>query len=180
MWERNDDKKPASGLLVIDLPVLDILESKANIVTFPFSILMTQACDIKEFCDCIEKKENGNEETVGRQIITQMIFCPAFDEDSFADGTHLKQQYEYVMPKANKGDVDKIKDCHHIRYHYLKTGSDQIPSLIVDFKQYFTLPAMYIRKYLRENGRSPLRLDHLSYTHLADRFAHYLQRVALP
>lgn len=129
-----------------------------------------------------EKEKEGEDGVIiGRQVITQMIFCPAFDEDLFAGGTHLFQQYDYKMGLVNKPDMEKFKDHHHIRYHYLRTDiPDAMPSLIIDFKQYFTLPALFILKYLCGKQLPFYKLEHLSYTSLADRFAHYLQRVAIP
>jgi len=179
MWIRAKGKEAISGLLIKDLPAFDLLESSPTFIYFPYSILLTQACDIDEFCKCMEKKENdGN--CVSRQIITQMIFCPAFDEDSFKAGTHLKEQYEYQMPLIPSKELDKYKSQQNMRYHYLKSNIAEIPGFFIDFKQYFTLPALFVMKYLKRDGSEYYRLNHLAYTSLADRFAYYLQRVVLP
>jgi len=176
--ERN---KLAAGLLLRDLPVFDSFDIKEKPFTsFPFSIVMTQACDISSYCDIYDKLEFGENANIDRQIITQIIFCPAFDEDQFVEGKHLYDQYSYQMDKLTSGEKDKYQKDQHIRYHYLKSDKEGIPNLFIDFKQYFTVPARFIICVVRKDNDVLYKLEHLQYTYLADRFAHYLQRVALP
>jgi len=184
MWIRAEAIKPVSGLLIKDLPAFDIFESKPAIINFPYSILLTQPCDLDEFCRCLENKaslDTEKEENIGRQVITQVIFCPAFDEALFSSGTHLKEQYDYRMRILPKPELEKYANNQHVRYHYIKSKEPDIPSFFIDFKQYFTLPALFVKKFIEEKrGMNEYCLEHLSYTCLADRFAYYLQRVALP
>ncbi len=181
MWTKAKNKTAVSGLLIKNLPALALQGTDLKaIVTFPFSILLSHACDIFEFNECVKDKQPESKEPISRQMITQMIFCPAFDEDSFSKGTHLQEQYGYEMTTTYEKEMKKIRDNHILRYHYLKGPTPEIPNFILDFKHYFTLPAMFITKYLNDTVDERYVLDHIHYTCLADRFAHYLQRVAIP
>lgn len=178
MWKKIENKIPVSGLLIKDLPVLDSLEIKEPFLSYKYSIIMTHVCDLESYLKCIPT--NG-EELQNRQIITQIIFCPAFDEDQFMAGIHLKSQYGFKFLPLQSKEVDKYrKNTHNIRYHYLWSNLDFIPSFFIDFKQYFTLPAKLITDIVGMAKEDLYMLEHLHYTCLADRFAHYLQRVALP
>jgi len=180
MWELSERNKLAAGLLLKDLPVFDSFEKREKPFTsFPFSIVMTQACDISSYCDVIDRIISDKDALVDRQIITQIIFCPAFDEDQFIEGRHLFIQYNYQMERLKSAEKEKYQKDQHIRYHYLESDKEEIPNLFIDFKQYFTLPAKFIVSLVREDNNVPYKLEHLQYTYLADRFAHYLQRVAL-
>ena len=45
---------------------------------------MTQACDIASHYLQLEKnKENKESKIISRQVLTQILFCPAFDSDKF-------------------------------------------------------------------------------------------------
>jgi len=181
MWIKAENKKAVSGLLVKDLPALDLQGSDLKIiVTFPYSILLTHACDISEFYECLKKKTAETRGNVDRQTITQMIFCPAFDKDLFSNGTHLQEQYGYQMETIYEKEMIKITKNQVIRYQYLKGPTPEIPDFILDFRHCFTLPAMFLMKYLEDSDAERYLLNHIHYTCLADRFAHYLQRVAIP
>jgi hypothetical protein len=181
MWKKTESKKAVSGLLVKNLPALGLQGSEAEtIITFPYSVLISHACDVSEFCDYVEEVKGKTQEFVDRQIITQMIFCPAFDEDQFSKGTHLNEQYKYKMPTIYENEMKKIRKNFFLRYHYLKGPVPDIPNFIIDFRHFFTLPATFILKYLADIDGERYVLDHINYTCLSDRFAHYLQRVAIP
>jgi len=177
MWEKLNERKITAGLLLSDVPVLISFEDE-SFATYPYTIILTQACDIQSYYKSIEKWKKINE-IRDRQLITQIIFCPAFEEEHFINGTHLESQYKYKMPKLTSKQRDKYKNLEHIRYYYIPSNEKSIPNLFLDFKQYFTLPVTLVNELIK--GHNNLyKLDHLLYTHLADRFAFYLQRVALP
>lgn len=182
MWLLNEANEASicSGLLVNDLPVFLSIEESSNFAIYPFSIILTQACDIESYFKSITKSTNSNGciALSDRQIITQILFCPAFDEDTFFSGNHLKAQFGFSMPAINSKEKEKYYKSE-FRYHYLKSNLDSIPNLFVDFKQYFTLPVEFVNTASR-NNKFNYKLDHIYYTSLADRFAHYLQRVAIP
>lgn len=177
MWQEAKNKKPASGLLIKDLEVLISFTKKKPYGSYAYSIVISQACDIDSYCKGMEKWEN-EKELPSRQLITQIMFCPAFDEEKFTKGNHLEPQYQYVMPSLKPKEKKKYQKLQHMRYHYIDSNIDTIPNFFIDFRQYFTLPAKLIMDDLERNDDILYKLDHLYYTELADRFAFYLQRVA--
>jgi len=179
MWQEAKNKKLASGLIIKDLPVLISFTQKKPYGTYPYSIIISQACDIDIYCKNMEKWEKEKKIT-GRQLITQIIFFPAFDEDKFTKGIHLEPQYNYKMLPLGTREKEKYKNHEHIRFHYIYSNIDIIPNFFIDFRQYFTLPAKLTMDHLGKETEKIYKLDHLHYTNLADRFAFYLQRVALP
>jgi len=180
MWEKIESKKLCAGLILKELPAFDSFEKEEKPFTsFPYSIVMTQACDISNYCNIYDQLTSMEVSNISRQIITQIIFCPAFDEDMFVEGKHLLNQYNYQMDKISSKEKEKFKDHQHIRYHYIKSNIEGIPNFFIDFRQYFSAPAKFIMRLVREEKNGLYKLDHLHYTDLADRFAHYLQRVAL-
>lgn len=179
MWEKTKDKKLVAGLLIRDLQFFISLEKEKELTSFPFCIILTPACDIESYYRSMAKWEKMGE-IRDRQLITQIIFCPAFEEEIFTEGTHLKLQYDYDLPKLNPDDKEPMKKLHNIRYHYIKSNKDEIPDLFLDFKQYFTLPIKIPIQFLGIIGDSLYKLEHLIYTQISDRFAHFLQRVAIP
>lgn len=179
MWEEVKDNAVAAGLIARNLPVfLRFSDKPEEFVTFPYSILMTQPCDIDSYFKVIKQK--SSDEDYSRQIITHVIFTPAFDEEKFKAGTHLRDQYGYKVESMKSGDIDAIKGEKRERFQYLKSNRDNIPHLFIDFKHYFTIPIEIVINIISQQYEKQYKLDHLYYTKLADRFAHYLQRVALP
>ena len=178
MWQKAENKKPASGLLIKDLEVLISFTKKKPYGSYAYSIIISQACDIDSYCKGMEKWEN-EKKAPSRQLITQIMFCPAFDEEQFTAGIHLKPQYQYVMPSLDSNEKKKYQKLEHKRYHYIYSEIDTIPNFFIDFRQYFTLPAKLIMDNLERDDSILYKLDHLHYIDLADRFAFYLQRVAI-
>ena len=178
MWEKSK-KRVASGQLFRNLPVFDSFDkAEKPFASYPFSILISQACDIDQYCE-IYKPENETQPIADRQAITQVLFCPAFEEDFFFAGTHLEKQYKLVFPPLSNKEKEKYRANHIARFHFIPLYEAAIPNLIIDFKHYFTLPARFVFSEAIRPGND-IKLKHLQYTSLADRFAYYLQRVALP
>lgn len=180
MWQKANDNRVCSGLLIKDLPVLiSIQPQKDQFAIYPYNIVLTQACDIESYYKSKAKWDEENE-IKDRQLITQIIFCPAFDEEKFKKGNHLEDQYKYCMPNLSNRELEKIKKLENLRYHFFESKEESIPNLFLDFKQYFTLPINLVLDILENVKDLSFKLDHLQYIKLADRFAFFIQRVAIP
>lgn len=178
MWEKIKLSQISSGVLLFDLPVLTSIEKDIPFRKFPYCILMTQACDVKSHYEVLELYRNNGGD-INRQYVSQLLFCPAFDEDLFFKGEHLLEQFNIKLKTIDEKVFRSIKGQKDIRYQYIETNLDStIPNLIVDFKQYFTLTFQLFESFFNEGDY--YQLNHLYYTQLSDRFAHYLQRVAIP
>lgn len=183
MWKKNETVtiRLSSGLLVKDLPVFIDIETSSNFSIFPFSIVLTQACDIDSYYKIKDKlviKADSDIIEIGRQIITQIILCPLFDEDQFSAGIHLKEQFKYVLPQIKNKSLENLK-TNSERYHFIKSNYKSLPNFFVDFKHYYTLPINFLLTHIAKETKI-YSLEHIYHTELADRFSHYLQRVAIP
>ncbi len=178
MWEEIEKDNIQSGLLTPDLPILTSITDHEKVIEFPYSILLTQACDLKSYFRIIQSgSPNGLQD---RQRIEQVIFCPVFIEEQFKKGSHLIKQYNYSFKVIEKQIYNDIKKNNTSRYYFIESNIKALPNLIVDFKHYFTIPIVVMLQALELNRGNLYKLRHIYYTDLADRFAHYLQRVVLP
>lgn len=177
MWEEIEKDNIQSGLLTPDLPILTSITDHEKVIEFPYSILLTQACDLASYFRIIQGDSTNEQQS--RQRIEQVIFCPAFIEEQFKEGSHLRRQYYYSFkPIERYSDIEKNNNS---RYYFIESNiKEALPNLIVDFRHYFTIPIVVMLQALELHKGNLYKLKHIYYTDLADRFAHYLQRVALP
>lgn len=179
MWIRHPNGIIEAGLLLRDLRFFaGFAGGEGRFASFPYSIVLTQACDIESYYR--NRGETDKEGRISRQIICQLILCPAFDEDKFKSGQHLMDQYEYQTTMLNSKEFTPIREQRRERYHYLRSNTDPLPNLVLDFRHYFTVPIEVTETALANAEEELYKLEHIHYTDLADRFAHYVQRVAIP
>lgn len=177
MWEEIEKDNIQSGLLTPDLPILTSITDHDKVIEFPYSILLTNACDLASYFKSIQS--NSPNDLQNRQRIEQVIFCPAFIEEQFKEGSHLRKQYNYSFKTIEQ--YSDIKKNNTSRYYFIESNIiKSLPNLIIDFKHYFTIPIVVMLQALELHRGNLYKLKHIYYTDLADRFAHYLQRVALP
>lgn len=184
MWTKRFKKSHylTSGLLLRDLPNFSKFSEHDTFSTYDFSIIITQACDIESYYDALSKKTESDDGILhfeSGQIITQLIFCPAFDEDVFKAGEHLFKQFNYMLPVQTSKQLKKIQKKNTERFHFIQSEEDSLPNIIIDFKHYFTLPISEV-ELLIDSYDFVFQLSGLHFAELADRFAHHLQRVAIP
>jgi hypothetical protein len=181
MWNQKNNKELSTGSLLRDVPTLSSFGDENYFVNFSYSITITQACDFYNYYRAIKEREKGLEESKyhDSQTITQVLFLPAFEEEEFKSGKHLEKQYGITFKPLDRGLLEKIKKTDHIRYHSLLNNDQNVPSLFIDFKHYFTVPIEAIRKKYENLQGLQYQLEFPQITDLSDRFAHYLQRVAV-
>lgn len=184
MWKQKANKKLSCGSLVIDIPIFSTFERGREFSNFPYSVLITQACDLESHSEVLSSKReddsNGKSESLyNRQLITQVLLLPAFEEESFKIGTHFHKQYGKILQSINAGVFSRIKTNQDLRYHYVKSTIENIPSLVIDFKHYFTTPIEIAEEWYETSAEPLYELEFSHITDIADRFAHYLQRVAV-
>lgn len=178
MWIEHRNEIVEAGLLLSDVLFYASPEAElpGGFARFPYSLVLTQACDIESYYKMRgQQDDNGR---ISRQIIAQLILCPAFDEDKFKRGDHLVEQYNYHTEVLYGGDMRAIRKQGRERFHYLPSHVEELPNLVIDFKHYFTVPIIGAEMALK-NVRKSYKLDHIYYTEIADRFAHFIQRVAI-
>ncbi len=179
MWQQKADKKLSTGCLVLNLPIFSKLEQGKEFSVFPYSIIITQACHIASYYKALIDQKKNPSEPYNRQLITQVLLLPAFEEESFKSGTHLEKQYGKKIKSIETAVFSRIKIGQDFRHHFLADHSHVLPNLFIDFKHYFTVPIEIVIETVEQRESFPFELEFKHYTDLSDRFAHYLQRVAV-
>jgi len=174
MWKFEKSDEIKAGMLIKNIPILTSLDPKVPFKQLAFSVIMTQPCDISSHYKTVKSDK------ISRQILTQILFCPAFEASHIFEGTHLQNTYDHLLPKIDEQVKKSITSRQNSRYYYLPSQG-QIPSLVVDFKHYFTLPISYIISFHSNFNDACFNiLEDIVFAQLSDYFAHYLQRIGLP
>jgi len=111
------------------------------------------------------------------KYLPSILTCPAYQEEDFKTGNHLKDLKLIMEPWRDK--VKYMKNQEVPRFHYLKPKEDLgVPSLFIDFKHYFTLPRSELYKLLPDHYVCSIEQFHRE--ELTRRFASYLSRIGIP
>jgi hypothetical protein len=142
--------------------------------TLPYSIVLSQDCDLEEdFMDREADGEDGHD-----AYIPSILICPAFSALELREGEHLND-FGYNMKRKNKHEWNYIKTNRDPRYHYLPKSADfEIPHIVLDFKQIYALPRIYLYKMYEDYYLASL--NELIREHLCQRFSFYFSRFGLP
>ncbi|NPV61890.1 MAG: hypothetical protein HPY61_04545 [Methanotrichaceae archaeon] len=139
----------------------------------PYIVVLTQDCDLEQDFKCRTTAEKNDD-----KILQAILVCPAYGWEDFIKGDHLKD-FNLKMESINSNKRNLIKTQQVARFHYLEEDPEsQIPSLVIDFKHYYTLPVeflcyIYKRHYVTS-------MNELFRESLSQRFSFYLSRIGLP
>jgi len=118
-----------------------------------------------------EKNQNG--------YLLNVLICPAYLTETFKVGEQLIE-LDLKMNPFNAKDIKKIEAGLLERSHFLQEDPKLgIPSLVIDFKHYFTIDT----KRLYSHDSSNVYLASLTTPYrerLSQRFCNYLSRIGLP
>jgi len=143
---------------------LEVLQISHTLV-----IVLSQDCDLDQD---YTRRQNGKTDN----LLASLLFCSvALNDDDFRHGIGL-----------NTKEWKKVLENREPRLHYLRvvpqaddTHNEGLPDLVVDFRQYFSVPTA--EAYLcAEAARRRCRLETPYAEHLSQRFFAYMGRVALP
>lgn len=145
-----------------------------DFIEIPYFVVLTQSCDLEwDFKDRYKRSSEKRD-----KFIQSILVCPAYVAESFKGGQHLESQ-SLVMQDYHGKTWPLIKDNNNSRYHFLKKNEELgIPDLVIDFKQYYTIPTHILYKFYKQHyvgSLMPLFREALSH-----RFAFYLSRIGLP
>jgi hypothetical protein len=138
-------------------------------ISHPYVVVLSQDCDLDQ--DYTRRQNNKID-----NLLASVLLCSvAVNDDEFRHGIGL-----------NTKEWKKVMENREPRLHYLRAvpqaddaHNEGAPDLIVDFRQYFSLPTL--EAYLcAEAARRRCRLDTPYAEHLSQRFIAYMGRVALP
>ncbi|MBD3350438.1 MAG: hypothetical protein GF364_03025 [Candidatus Lokiarchaeota archaeon] len=145
-------------------------------ITFPYVIVLSQACDMKGMYEII----NNNGKST-KQMISVLV-APLFDKSKVQNGDYLKKILGTNTP-SEKGfsskDKSTIENDFHYRFHFLNFESSflEVPDSVIDFKQYFTLNIDILYKNV---SKRICTLQPIFKEQVTLKFSTYLTRVAIP
>ena len=143
-------------------------------IKIPFFVVLTQACDLKQDFQDRSKKESEKRD----KYIESVLVCPAYIATSVKTGSHLKE-LKIQSESYNRDRWKIIEKNNNPRYHFLKENpSLKIPNLVIDFKQYYTIPTQILYELFEDHYLGALQ--DLFKEDLSQRFASYLSRIGLP
>lgn len=136
---RHDASRICQGDILRDLrfQVVQTDESVAEL-DYPYAIVMTQDCDLEQTFGAKSVSIETGE--VHNQFLPNVLLTPAFPADSARSGEHLLEIFGVRQDRINSDRWKLISQNREDRYHHLLGRQDmQIPELLIDFKQYFTI-----------------------------------------
>jgi len=141
----------------------------------PYMIVLSQDCDLKQdFNNHMDDSSNKKHD----KYLPSILVCPAYLSDDFRKGKHL-ESFDLKMESKNSKQFKDIKNNQNPRYHYLEHYPEyQIPSLVLDFKHYYTFHTEYLYSIYGNHYMSSL--NELFREALSQRFSYYLSRIGLP
>ena len=174
-YRENNNKRLYQGDILKDLKFVigdPKIETEKDVFCLPFAVILSQDCDIQ--CDFFCRESNENQD----KFLLSLLICPAFPIEEFSQGKHLEPwQMEIFEEKL----IERIKkNDKYKRYHFLQ-GEPllSIPELIIDFKQFFTLPRNFLYKQ-KKDKKYVASLNEIFRERLSQRFSNYLSRIGLP
>lgn len=158
-------------------------------LTIPYLVVLSQDCDLLSDCwnrneiqtiDCDTGEDCSEKEKDHDKLIPSILVCPAYPAKIFKKGKHL-EKFDYQMQDFRKKGTmwNFVVTNQNPRYHFLKRkAGTQMPDVIIDFKQYYTIPRDLL--YERFDEHYLMTLNALFREELSHRFANYLSRVGVP
>jgi hypothetical protein len=142
-------------------------------IKIPFFVVLTQSCDLEQ--DFKDRQKNSDEKR--DKYIQSILVCPAYNAEKLRIGEHLKSE-GLVMQQFTAEQWSVLKKNRNFRYHFLpRNDSMGIPELVIDFKQYYTIPTHILYKI---TAKYVCSFEPLFREDVSQRFSYYLSRIGLP
>ncbi len=150
---------------------------------FPYAVVLSQSCDLEQHYQSLKNKEQASEDAVKSddKILNTILVCPAFPSEAFLEGKHIegRNMSNFDNPKGReKIRVKLLSNDSLNRFHYLKSIDNVLPDLVIDFKNFHTVPIDIIKETYEETYL--VSLKELYRERLSQRFTNYLSRIGLP
>ena len=180
IYEKRQNDRINMGDILTDIEYKILQKNDKEIteitITYPYSVVLTQDCDLEQDYDSrntsVEERKNED------KFVHSILLCPIFNADEFKSGEHLSELG--INGEIWCSDLWKpIKKNIHKRFCYIKKDENtELPDLIIDFKNFFTLSRDYIYDTYEEKHLTSVR--NLFREDISNRFAHYISRIGLP
>ncbi len=148
-----------------------------SLLRFPYSIILTQECDLSNNIRERNKNNDNNNLVSQDKYLVSLLCAPLYNAEHLFAGNHL----EWLNIKSEtKGSDNKryIKSNRDPRYHYIEFEDEvKLVPMVIDFKHYFTVSLHYLENTLDKRICSLKPIYRESVT---QRFSNFLSRIGLP
>jgi len=132
-----------------------------------WTVVITQDCDLEQ--DARARNGKASQD----KLLRDVLLCVA--------------QEASTLEAGGKDIWKRIQQNKDERYQFLERVPPEldaleqgVPELVIDFKQYFTLPTDELYERVKSQAKRRCRLVNEYLAHLASRFSYFQSRVALP
>lgn len=177
------NRRISQGDVYKDVEFLEYAIEKSGIVeiskiVFPLVMVLTQDCDLN--FDYKLRWARVKKPTNQDKKLFSVIVAPLYNFEHVLIGSHLEELgMKMASIEKDKTPGKNLVQNKNPRYHYLKFPRNaKIPSMVVDFKHYFTVNIEYLKKHKSKHficQISPLYREDVN-----QRFASFLSRIGLP
>lgn len=179
--ELQQEGRICQGDIFRDVEYIEYAVEKSGIieiskVTFPFVIVLTQDCDLKQD---YQNRNDLEKEHQDKHLIS-VIVAPLYNVEHVYIGEHLSYLGLKMQQISKTSTQGKYLQTNQLpRYHYLEfDASLPISTSVIDFKHYFSVNVEVLLKIKKDQyvcQISPLWRESIS-----QRFASFLSRIGLP
>lgn len=149
---------------------------------FPYAVILSQACDLQQHYKNLEENiGKEGDEIKHDKVLDTILVCPAFAHEAVLTGTHIegRNMAGFGNSASRKNAYTKLqRNDSFTRFHHLKKIDEMFPELVVDFKNFHTVPIEIIKNVYEDNYL--VSLKKLYRERLSQRFTNYLSRIGLP
>lgn len=172
----SNQERVTQGDIFQDIEILENIDVEKSVIRvqkilFPFVVCLNQECDL-------ETDFRTNNDMLCNNNLLHLAVAPAFIFEQYLNGTHWGGIFSNCNPQKRKNTIiKKITDNEIPRYHYLNFPNPELPELIIDFKNFFSIS----RKALYEQLDKRLcSIEDLFKEKISQRFSYYISRIGLP
>ncbi len=149
-----------------------------SLLEFPFSIVLTQECDLNNnLRERISDKNKNNNLIKHDKYLVSLLCAPLYNAEHLFSGDHL----EFLKIKTeykNRNQKGYIKSNRDPRYHYIEFEDNiKLVPMVIDFKHYFTVTINYLESNIKNRVCS---LKPIYREYVTQRFSNFLSRIGLP
>lgn len=177
-------KKPrlSQGDVLRDVEYIEYaIEKSGNIeiskITFPLVLVLTQDCDLQQ--DDTFRSPEKLKSTQDKWLLSVLV-APLYNVEHLYTGDHLTE-LNMKMTTINRTATQgrNLVQNETLRYHYLDFPKEiPIPPSVIDFKHYFAVNVLYLKKLKRKNFVCQVSDSYRE--DISQRFAAFLSRIGLP
>jgi hypothetical protein len=174
LYRNNSSGRVFQGDILKDVSFSVLSQEGREDITLNYAIVLSQDCDLEWDFETRKNKFRKDDD----KFLQNILICPLYPYESFILGNkHITDSQRRIFKSSD--DKKKLQRNNEFkRFHYLpEIEHIDLPSLIIDFKHYQTIPRDFLYS-LDENRVTSL--NELFREDVSQRFANFLSRIGLP